>query len=73
MSISLFWITSHICNSFHYLLVIMFLLEPSAVVEWSRRLEMSDVLWQYQNDFGDYVAMPSYYNLKYEEHFRADD
>ena len=34
---------------------------------------MTDVLWQYQNDFGDYVSMALYYNLKYEEHFRAGD
>ena len=34
---------------------------------------MTDVLWQYQNDLGDYVAMALYYNVKYEEHFRAGD
>ena len=51
----------------------MFLLESAAVVEWSCRLDISDVLWQYQNDLGDYVAMPLYYIRKCEECFRAGE
>ena len=34
---------------------------------------MTEVLWQYQNDFGDYVSMGLYYISKYEEHCRAGD
>ena len=45
---------------------------PVFVSDWSKKIPLCQVIWQYMGDSNKFVDMPRDYSAKYEEHFRED-
>ena len=43
---------------------------PVEVSDWSKKIPLCQVIWQYMNESDKFVDMPQEYSAKYEEHFR---
>ena len=43
---------------------------PVEVSDWSKKIPLCQVIWQYMNESNKFVDMPQDYSAKYEEHFR---
>ena len=45
---------------------------PVFVSDWSKKIPLCQVIWQYMGDSDTFVDMPREYSAKYEEHYREN-
>ena len=45
---------------------------PVEVSDWSKKIPLCQVIWQYMDESNKFVDMPQDYSAKHEEHFRED-